>query len=341
MEAIGRMNLMRLLINMKQIRKIIVDLFFLRLPKSLKKNFSEISPENENILRESLINKFFNQWDKEYLKTNTGKEHLNNHLKNRLYNDRTKVIPWIDSLHKISNSRILEVGCGTGSSTVALAEQGAILTSIDIQAEHLEIARLRLKTHNLSADLYLDNSINIAKYAKDNKYDIIIFFASLEHMTFNERIVSLSKAWDSLNKNGLIIVIETPNRLFHFDDHTSLLPFYNWLPHETAVEYCKYSKRQAFKKHIEKNDDKIGALIRFGRGISYHDFELAINNFSATKNIKTLESWTKKRTTAYLVLSLIQYFSYEEKYKRLMHRLYPNINKSFFNPWLNFAITKE
>src|SRR5215471_7815958 len=40
----------------------------------------------------------------------------------RLRRDRVAIIPWLDRTRPLRSSRILEVGCGRGASTVALAE---------------------------------------------------------------------------------------------------------------------------------------------------------------------------------------------------------------------------
>ena len=54
------------------------------------------------------------------------------HLLGRLTINRERVVPWLDSLQSLKGSRILEIGCGTGASTVALLEQGARVTAIDV-----------------------------------------------------------------------------------------------------------------------------------------------------------------------------------------------------------------
>ena len=45
----------------------------------------------------------------------------------------------------LKNLEILEIGCGTGSSSITLAEQGAKVLGIDVHLESLEVARLRSK----------------------------------------------------------------------------------------------------------------------------------------------------------------------------------------------------
>jgi len=78
-------------------------------------------------------------------------------------------------------------------------------------------------------------------YSPTDNFNFIIFYASLEHMT------SLVNAWSLLSNNGVLCVIEAPNRLWYFDSHTSGLPFYYWLPDEIAIKYSRFSSRRKFK----------------------------------------------------------------------------------------------
>src|SRR6185295_3548288 len=71
---------------------------------------------------------FFGESTEAYLASAEGREDLAAHLEGRLRLDRMKVAPWLDATRPLRGCRILEIGCGTGSSTVALAEQGAEVT---------------------------------------------------------------------------------------------------------------------------------------------------------------------------------------------------------------------
>jgi hypothetical protein len=111
--------------------------------------------------------------------------------------------------------------------------------------------------------------------------DAVLFYAVLEHQTFGERIESLQRCWALLNVGGLLIVTDTPNRLTYGDYHTSQLPFYHVLPHDVAVAYAYRSPRAEFVESIGSAAKQGPAtaeesLIRWGRGVSYHDFELAL-----------------------------------------------------------------
>lgn len=64
---------------------------------------------------------------------------LRDHLTGRLSIDRRLVVPWLDDVCSLIGQRILEIGCGTGSSTLALAEQGAKVVGIDIDAGALSL----------------------------------------------------------------------------------------------------------------------------------------------------------------------------------------------------------
>ena len=47
---------------------------------------------------------------------------LRAHVRERLESDRRLVVPWLDDAKPLHGQQILEIGCGTGSSTIALAE---------------------------------------------------------------------------------------------------------------------------------------------------------------------------------------------------------------------------
>ena len=39
--------------------------------------------------------------------------------------------------------------------------------------------------------------------------------------------------------NGLLVIVEAPNRLWLEDTHTSELPFFQWLPDNLHSLFCK------------------------------------------------------------------------------------------------------
>src|SRR5438128_5818493 len=100
----------------------------------------------------------------------------------RLRRDRVAVIPWLDRTRALRSSRILEVGCGRGASTVALAEQGAELIALDRSAGALAIAEIRSTGHGLPVEFLEGDAAELDRVLGDRPVDWIIFWASLEHL---------------------------------------------------------------------------------------------------------------------------------------------------------------
>jgi ubiquinone/menaquinone biosynthesis C-methylase UbiE len=196
------------------------------------------------------------------------------HLTHRLIECRNNVIPWIAEHMDIANARVLEIGAGTGSSAVALAEASAWVDAIDIMPTHLNVAQLRASLYSVTNVAFFEmNALDLGLLYANHRYDLVIFSATLEHMTIAERLSSLKEAWDHLARGGLLCIYESPNRLWYRDDHTGMLPFFHWLPDEIAVEYAKRGSRADFFSDPTKDRD---VLARLGRGVSFHEFELAM-----------------------------------------------------------------
>ena len=100
----------------------------------------------------------------------------------------------------------------------------------------------------MHAELHELNAAEAACHFGSGDFDLIIFFARLEHMTLPERMEALPAVWKLLADGAWLAVTETPNRLCGiFDSHTSQLPYFNWLPDDLAFAYSKFSARADFK----------------------------------------------------------------------------------------------
>lgn len=299
-----------------------------KLPHNLKNNQIHLTNSQFKELETSIKENFHTGWRKE--KNYTPKDYeidLNAHLYIRLDFDRLFIIPWINETIKLDGSNILEIGCGTGSSTVALAEQGSHVTGVDIDEGAMEVAKERCEIYDVPFKSILNNATDAYEDLKDENFDLIIFFACLEHMTYNERIDSLKKYYELLPKGGFLSIVETPNRLWYFDRHTSHLPFYNWLPDELAYDYSKFSKRDNFS-YPEFSDEQFLNFLRRGRGFSFHELQLAINLPPNSNQIVSSIS-----------MPYIPY-SQDSRYHKFLTKSYPDINKVFFNPSINIIIKK-
>jgi len=264
-----------------------------------------------------------------------------NELVERLEDQRKRIIPWINSVKRLKNLRILEIGCGNGSLTIALAEQGANVIAIEVNENLLADAKIRCEIYGLNVKFYLMNASEVGKYLSTKHFDIILYGASLEHMTLHERAVSMKATYDMLPLGGLWCIIGTPSRLHFLDSHTSHMPFFHWLPEELAIKYLPFVSRDDYKNHIlgiDNEQEKLLQFYRWGRGLSYHEIEIAIKPLCELKIISCFSNFRKKENWLYAFM--MRFYS-NAKYASFLSKLYPNIHKGFFQPYLNLIFQKN
>ncbi|HEA31403.1 MAG TPA: class I SAM-dependent methyltransferase [Leeuwenhoekiella sp.] len=308
---------------------------FFEAPKSFKQKQIKLNEQAISTLRDSLEENYLDRGStKEKLTTQEYQNAIQNQLHDRLYYNRNRIAPWLNHFKKLKNARILEIGCGTGISTQALTEQGAKVTGIDVDEGALKVAKDRLRIVDLPADFHYLNADQIGEKFKDQPFDFIIYYAVIEHMTIKERIASLKQAWEMLPDDAFLVVLETPNRLWYYDSHTAALPFFDWLPNELAFQYSKFSKRNNFKDLFRELDENtMLEFLRWGKGASYHEFELAIKPLDQLNIVSSLMKFEK---TAFLKLGLegLKYINFLKSVKK-------DLPKSFCYPYLDVILKKE
>jgi S-adenosylmethionine-dependent methyltransferase len=307
-----------------------------RVPSHLSRNHRQVDEAGLAELRKSIEDNFHVGWRaKESFSEDQYERDVNAHLSERLENDRNRVVPWLDTLRPIGGLRILEIGCGTGSSTIALAEQGAVVVGIDIDEGALQVARDRSRIYDCSVDIRAMNATQLDGEFRPGEFNLIIFFASLEHMTVSERLVALSRAWDILPVGGMLGVIETPNRLWFYDGHTSLLPFFQWLPDDLAFQYSRFSPRDNFREtYREETPASFEHFLRMGRGVSFHEFDLAIQPVSGLNIQVPLSAFLEQN-------GLRQPTAEDVTFMAFLRQQSPAVPAPLFEAKLNFVIKKE
>jgi len=301
----------------------------------LRRRFTALDPASVEGFRTHLLE---NWSTKDYWDSEVGRRDIDEHTVGRLTYDRHEYVPWLDTLRRLDGARVFEIGCGTGSSVMALVEQGAEVTAIDVVPESIEVARARLRLFGLAEPpLHLMNATEIDAQFPHAGFDFVIFFASLEHMTYTERLSSLRGAWQLLADDGVLCIIEAPNRLWLFDDHTAGLPFFHWLPDEIALEYVKRTAKYQASAFDTTSEDAKLELTRRGRGVSYHDIELALGPISELDFMVDRRSFQRKQNP----LRWLYYRqSTDRRYANLLRRQCPELPFGLFMPYLDVAIRK-
>jgi ubiquinone/menaquinone biosynthesis C-methylase UbiE len=318
----------------KRIEKYVQSLSRPTTPRHLSDNFRELDEASRDRLKQSLVQNCFQK----KMSTQDDRSDLLDHLYRRTVFDRLLIIPWLDQTKPLKGANILEIGCGTGASTVALAEQGARVTAIDLESDSLAVAQERCEIYGVKVRFVEANATAVRKLFPDEHFDFIIFYASLEHMTHEERIAAMSNTWRMLTKGDLWCVIDAPNRLWYYDGHTSLLPFFMWLPDDLAFEYSRFSPRKGFfQKYRDMGEAPIHDFLRSGRGVSFHEFELAMAPIEELNIISDLASYRRKK-------SFIYWLYWQKKYARyssFLSKADQKASKGFNEVTLDIIIRKD
>lgn len=315
-------------------------------PPKLSRNHKRLSDFDRTNLRDALRRHYFSQrlnyfsdTPDEYLSSEEGQEDMANHLEGRTNLDRQLVVPWLDSVSQLRGCRVLEVGCGTGASTIALAEQGCDVTAVDVNEGNLLAAQERCRIYALSAKFFCANATELQKHFPFGMFDLIVFFATLEHLTYAERMLAMKGTWAMLKPGGLWGVIDTPNRLWWFDDHTALLPFFNWLPDDLALDYAPHSDRAYMKNYTnaEHSEETKLNFARRGRGVSYHEFDLALGPIASLNVVSSLGPYLRKQSFA---IRMKWRSSPSRKFEAFLNKHGPRIHSGFYQPHLNLMIRR-
>jgi len=291
---------------------------------------SEALADLENELRTN----YFNRQPPGYLETERGLCDLANHLTNRLQTARAQVVPWLESVIPLHGARVLEIGCGTGSGLVALGERGAHVFGVDLEEGSLQVARKRCALHGVTAELHAANATSVAELFRGIPFDLIIFYASLEHMVHEERLQAIADTWTMLRPGDLWCVIETPNRLWHTDTHTALLPFYHWLPDDLAFKYARFSQRTNFREiYGELNDERRLHFHRRGRGVSFHELHVALGTPDAFEVVSYKNEFLRR--SGWLGEDVLS-----DSYVALLRELVPDVHAAFLQEYLDVILRR-
>lgn len=102
--------------------------------------------------------------------------------------------------------KVLEIGCGTGNLTQALANRGALVTAIDWNPDMLEQARKKLASVGSQVEIREMAAVEIADRFPTRGFDAVASTLTFSEMSPEEQRYVLDKAAAVLREGGRLVI---------------------------------------------------------------------------------------------------------------------------------------
>jgi SAM-dependent methyltransferase len=150
---------------------------------------------------------------------------------------------------------MLDFGCGSGASTLAMAKMlpQTEVTGLELAPERVELAE-RIKSHR-----GFHNAQFQCSPAADSlppgigKFDFVMLSAVYEHLLPDERKIVMPLLWSAMNPGGVIFINQTPYRYSPYEAHSTGLWFINYMPDRAAHWTVRHFARRGAE--INKSAD--------------------------------------------------------------------------------------
>ena len=118
-------------------------------------------------------------------------------------------LDWIQTLAPLKDKQVLDVGCGGGILSDAMARAGAHVTGIDLAAKSLKVAQLHALETQTPNVTYREVSAEALAAEQPASFDVVTCMEMLEHVPDPASVV---KACATLVKPGGWVFFSTLNR---------------------------------------------------------------------------------------------------------------------------------
>lgn len=173
-------------------------------------------------------------------------------------------LEWINNLASINGKAVLDVGCGGGILSDAMARSGATVTGIDLATKSLKVAQLHALETQTPNVTYREVSAEALAAEAPAQFDVVTCMEMLEHVPDPASIV---KACAALVKPGGWVFFSTLNRnpksfLFAIVGAEYVL---NLLPKGTH-EYAKFIRPSELADYCRSG----GLTLQATKGLQYN-----------------------------------------------------------------------
>lgn len=138
------------------------------------------------------------QWGDMYDETTL--DNVINHLEKNCFNVQTQEILRITH----TGEHVLEIGCGTGESSLALAKEGRIVSALDYSAQSIHLVSRLAEQTGYKVDAYCMDAFGELPF-KNQEFDVAFQAGLLEHFERDQRIEMLSK-WRRICKRMVSMI---------------------------------------------------------------------------------------------------------------------------------------
>lgn len=172
---------------------------------------------------------------------------------------RHEVLGYVEA-DEFAGKRVLDFGCGSGASTLVLGRMlpPCEIVGIELEEKLLSIARLRAEFRGVPGVRFLQSPSPDSFPSGLGLFDYVIFSAVFEHLLPHERRALLPQIWSHVKPGGVLFLNQTPYRWSPYENHTTGLPFINYLPDGLALRAAR-----RFSKHVAPGTDW-PTLLRMG-----------------------------------------------------------------------------
>lgn len=184
-------------------------------------------------------------------------------------------LQYIKDHTNIAEKNILDVGCGGGLLSEAMARESAIVTGIDLSEAVIQVAKQHAEKKRILVDYQCINVETIVKIQKE-QFDIVTCMEMLEHVP--DPVAILKACADCLKPGGKLFV-STLNRNLksYFSAIIAAEYILGMLPKGTH-EYSKFIRPSELTAWAKQVGLKLGNL----QGIRFHPLS---NDFHLSKDV--------------------------------------------------------
>jgi len=126
-------------------------------------------------------------------------------------------IPVFADFNRWSGARVLEIGCGIGTTTLSFARAGAQVTAIDLSSESAALTRQRADVYGVSdrVKVYVGDAELLSTIVPVERYDLVYSFGVVHHSPHPEAIVREARRYmDAESELRLMVYSRVSFKLF-------------------------------------------------------------------------------------------------------------------------------